>query len=135
MKYIIDIPPECVSPSGVLWFKSTYTNVTTNIKAETYTEPDREAIENEVWEFCRMLDRDVDLDDLDEIYGDSDDLYTKYTYQEAKKLYSDWATKSPKPGEIGALPCENCLYTDKKEWESPCNKCTHSYIDMWRAKK
>lgn len=55
-----------------------------------YTESDRKAIEDEVWEFCRMIDCDVDGDDLDELYGDYDEFYTKYTYQEAKTKYEAW---------------------------------------------
>lgn len=31
--------------------------------------------------------------------------------------------------------CMSCRFEDKKGDELPCCKCSHSYIDMWRAKE
>ena len=58
-----------------------------------YTEPDRESIENEVWDFVRCVHK-MNGDDYHECFDIDDvsdeDYCTKYSYQEAKAKYDAW---------------------------------------------
>jgi hypothetical protein len=108
MKYIIDIPKEYesdwVNKSSRLGFElcfpinETATNkkyhIPTGLKLESYTEPDREAIENEVWEFASML-MNMHPDVAKDIYwsmngGKGIGVAAEMTYQEAKSKYEVW---------------------------------------------
>ena len=107
MKYIIDIPKEYesdwVNKSSRLGFElcfpiyETSTNkkyhTPTGLKLESYIEPDRKAIENEVWEFERCVHK-MNGDDYHECFDIADvsdeDYCTKYSYQEAKSKYETW---------------------------------------------
>lgn len=31
--------------------------------------------------------------------------------------------------------CVNCRFEEKKEHEEPCRRCSHNYVDKWRAKE
>ena len=93
-KYIIDIPDEhefdWVNKSSRLGFElcfpinETATNkkyhIPTGLKLESYTEPDREAIENEVWENTWKMF--LTPEDFGATMGDS--------YSEAKAKYDAW---------------------------------------------
>lgn len=107
MKYIIDIPKEYesdwVNKSSRLGFElcfpinETATNkkyhIPTGLKLEPYTEPDREAIENEVWEFAKIFMDDMGVDDLEVVNGDTIKRYFAMTYQEAKSKYDAWKSQ------------------------------------------
>ena len=94
MKYIIDIPKEYesdwVNKSSRLGFElcfpinETATNkkyhIPTGLKLESYTEPDRKAIEDEVWENTWKMF--LTPEDLGATMGDS--------YSEAKAKYDAW---------------------------------------------
>lgn len=58
--------------------------------AETHTEPDRKAIEDEVWEFTTTCTKMDGSDSVDVFGGFSVDSFTKYSYQEAKAKYEEW---------------------------------------------
>ena len=106
-KYIIDIPDEhefdWVNKSSRLGFElcfpinETATNknyyIPTGLKLESYTEPDREAIDDEVWEFVRCVHK-MNGDDYHECFDIDDvsdeDCCSKYSYQEAKTQYDAW---------------------------------------------
>ena len=64
---------------------------------EEYTEPDREAIENEVWNFATML-LNMHPDVAEDIYrsmngGKGIGVAAEMTYQEAKERYDAWKKK------------------------------------------
>lgn len=94
MKYIIDIPKEYesdwVNKSSRLGFElcfpinETATNkkyhIPTGLKLESYTELDREAIEDEVWENTWKMF--LTPEDFGATMGDS--------YSEAKAKYDEW---------------------------------------------
>ena len=100
MKYIIDIPKEYesdwVNKSSRLGFElcfpinETATNkkyhIPTGLKLESYTEPDREAIENEVWDFVKIAFWNMTQEDIDQCY----DGWFPDSYQEAKAKYDEW---------------------------------------------
>lgn len=104
MKYIIDIPKEYesdwVNKSSRLGFElcfpiyETSTNkkyhTPTGLKLESYIEPDRKAIEDEVWEFATTCIKMDGADSVDVFGGYSLDSFTKYSYQEAKAKYDAW---------------------------------------------
>ena len=92
MKYIIDIEDEYAKdwvnetpmckelcmPISVPNRQRTY-HVGTGFKLEPYTEPDRKAIEDEVWQTAIEIDRNTDNYDWQDM-----------TYQEAKARYDAW---------------------------------------------
>ena len=98
MKYIIDIPKEYESDwvnksSRELCFpiNETATNkkyhIPTGLKLESYTEPDRKAIEDEVWELARIV-TSMNMQDYMQCFGE--DAALVMTYQEAKAKYDAW---------------------------------------------
>ena len=58
--------------------------------AKTHIEPDRKAIEDEVWEFATTCTKMDGSDSVDVFGGFSVDSFTKYSYQEAKAKYEEW---------------------------------------------
>ena len=108
MKYIIDIPKEYefdwVNKSSRLGFElcfpinETATNkkyyIPTGLKLESYTDPDRNVIENEVWEFAGHL-INVSPSVTEDIYwsmngGKGIEVAVEMSYQEAKAKYDAW---------------------------------------------
>ena len=113
-KYIIEIPDEhefdWVNKSSRLGFElcfpinETATNknyyIPTGLKLESYTEPDREAIEDEVWEFARRIicPSDCCEDSISahtkEIFGKEGweirGIFNDLSYQEARAKYDAW---------------------------------------------
>ena len=93
MKYIIDVPEDMVIKSAVngltlgipILVSATQKEyiLPTNIKIKPYTEPDRKAIEDEVWEFCMNTDWSW-------ISEAGTKPLKKYSYQEAKTKYEAW---------------------------------------------
>ena len=96
MKYIIELPEE---PLSILAL-STIKGIPKATKIETfepYTEPDRKAIENEVWEIARLISLEVydgglNRTDLNECYKSVSiqEVMKNYSYQEAKAKYEAW---------------------------------------------
>ena len=113
MKYIIDIPNADVSrwvaetPLGKKLYipisveDGNEYSIATEIYAEEYTEPDRKAIEDEVWSlareiaYCMSLQECIDTGMLhdDDIYDSASGVLEKLTYQEAKARYDAWLKK------------------------------------------
>lgn len=88
MKYIIDIPNELAEATARYW------NETTDMTLVPYIEPDRKAIEDEVWEFVRNCLTMMDGSD----FADAFDSYSysnflEYSYQIAKARYEAWLKK------------------------------------------
>ena len=100
-KYIIELPDYvnyvtgCQYENGEI-MKQTHFPVSC---LTPYTDTDRGAIENEVWEFVRCImgmnankyRECFDIDDIAE-----DDFACKYSYQEAKKVYEKWKKEKEK---------------------------------------
>ena len=84
MKYIIDLPEEVAKASEEYWKKST------GMVLVPYTEIDRKAIEDEVWEFAKKVR-------LKEFFDDNHNLhpYLDYfdSYQDAKAKHDEWKKK------------------------------------------
>lgn len=76
MKYIIDVPEEPFSVIVLSTIKGI--PIATNAEFEPYTEPDRQAVEDEVWELAKAVDEIIDY----EWWCDS--------YREAKAKYEAW---------------------------------------------
>ena len=98
-KYIIDVPEEqrhmYDEKEKVLSFLVTAKNATCNIAididAEQYTEPDRKAIEDEVWELANYMGR-MSLTERDLCFGFPlpQEVTMNLSYQEAKSKYEAW---------------------------------------------
>lgn len=95
-KYIIEVPD---NTQWIQWMNTSkkdghaYFDYKAPEELTPYAEPDREAIENEVWEFVRCImgmnaNKYRECFDIDDIADD--DFACKYTYQEAKKIYEEW---------------------------------------------
>ena len=91
-KYIIEIPEDRVTSDGKLRFMACVDSPLANwVYTGIFAEPfDRKAIEDEVWEFVKMLEHETCVGDLVEMYKDEDEIYMNYTYQEAKAQYESW---------------------------------------------
>lgn len=97
MKYIIEIEdePNIDTFDKAKYYKCkqvSYWYVSENIKNKLtpYTEPDRKAIEDEVWEFVVKCLK-MDGDDFYEIFNSCDVMcLTNFSYQEAKEKYEAW---------------------------------------------
>ena len=94
MKYIINVPNQDYSYDEILHtlklkFYDDNLSCEVLLDAESYTEPDRKAIEDEVWSFVNFLENKLKASDYDFIFDDNSP-YDKYTYQEAKAKYEAW---------------------------------------------
>ncbi len=110
-KYIIDVPDEAVSfMDGEMSFfvepkikderRRHYVLRIDEEDTSIYTESDREAIEDEVWEFASML-MNMHPDVAEDIYwsmngGKGIGVAAEMTYQEAKSKYETWKKKKEK---------------------------------------
>ena len=97
MRYIIDAPSNLYKIDGTLivpvkvgegdlyWYN-------TYLKAESYTEPDRKDIEDEVWEFLDFLFTGMNAEErykcFDEVFSHT--IVSIMSYQEAKAKYEAW---------------------------------------------
>ena len=98
-KYIIDIPEDRIGDFvGSTHLLMPYTMAgheghhDTELALTPYTEPDREAIENEVWEFARKI-ISTNENEVSEIWGcatNFGEVMHNTTYQEAKTKYEEW---------------------------------------------
>jgi len=95
-KYIIDIPDEEETMwegfNGDLFIpitmnKGTKTWVNTDLKMIPYTEPDRKAIEDEVWEFAKKVRLEEFIDEEGRLHGYISGFNS---YSEAKAKYDAW---------------------------------------------
>lgn len=96
MRYIIEFEDEYSMNEGGMKYHQCkqvpYWSVSHGIikNLTPYTEPDRKAIEDEVWEFGKKCLK-MDGNDFYEIFGSCDALcLTNFSYQEAKDEYEAW---------------------------------------------
>jgi len=94
MKYIIDIPSELlIKDDGYSFSDGKSYCITGNLsKLTPYAEPDRKAIEDEVWNFVDFMIHEMDVEEREECFGES--AYAvcihELTYQGAKAEYDEW---------------------------------------------
>jgi hypothetical protein len=95
-KYVIELDDEpCMREDGynfyacktVPWWSISDTIIN---RLTPYIEPDRKAIEDEVWEFATICTKMNGADSVDVFGGFSLDSFTNYSYQEAKAKYEEW---------------------------------------------
>ena len=120
MKYIIDIEDEYTKdwvnetpmckelcmPISVPNRQRTY-HITTGFKLEPYTEPDRKAVEDEVWSlareiaYCMSVQECIDAGMIsdEDIYDSASGVLEKLTYQEAKSKYEAWSKQNIREGD------------------------------------
>ena len=101
-KYIIDVPDNYLIKSALngltlgipMLISATQKEyvLPTNIQLNQYTEPDRETIENEVWDLAQKL-CEMNQDQWVSCFGADERFKTPsdYNYQEAKAKYDEWA--------------------------------------------
>lgn len=98
MKYIIDMPDDA---EWIEVYKSKHSSNSVkcfdgySVLVHTltpYTEPDRKAIEDEVWEFVDFIIWEMDVEDRDGCFDRKlhSHVFHDYTYQEAKSKYEEW---------------------------------------------
>ena len=96
MKYIIELEDEpCMREDGVnyytcksaRWYKLGETVIN---RLTPYTEPDREAIENETWELAERI-ADMSYDDFISCFeGETEEYVYGLPYHEVKAKYDAW---------------------------------------------
>ena len=106
-KYIINVPDKWVDITNGLhipietgWDTGDF-RIDTGLKLIPYTEPDREAIENEVWEFIfEVVTRH--RYELDDCFGTDSmcEIMSSIPYSEAKAKYEAWKAEKAKKDEI-----------------------------------
>ena len=96
MKYIIDVPNQDYSYDEMLHtlklkFYDDNLSCEVILDAEPYTEPDRECIEDEVWELADYMCR-MSQTEKSRCFGFSypSEVTTNLTYQEAKSMFEKW---------------------------------------------
>lgn len=101
MKYIIELPEE---PLSILAL-STIKGIPKATKVETfepYTEPDRKAIEDEVWKFTGKIQK-MTCEQMHEVLGitapNYDYFCNEISYQEAKAKYEEWSKQNIREGD------------------------------------
>lgn len=94
MKYIIDIPDEHTDIK--VFYTDANMKIIQSMRCESYTEPDRKAIEDEVWEFAQKFTHEskaeLNAHERVEIWGTAscDKIINDFTYSEAKAKYEAW---------------------------------------------
>lgn len=111
MKYIIDIEKEPYLQesdpffdSGLYRasnFKSLVFDQNGLAKLTPYTEPDRKAIEDDVWEFVRTVTDMTETQRKECFGGVTCDLDDYLTFQEAKSKYEEWLKQKDNELHIG----------------------------------
>lgn len=110
MKYIIDIPDDRIGDFvGSTHLLMPYTMAghkghhDTGLKLTSYTEPDRKAIEDEVWNFVDFMIHEMDIEEREECFGEP--LYAvcihELTYQGAKAEYDEWKKQKDETLDTG----------------------------------
>lgn len=119
-KYIIDIPDEKTylyvndeysflrMPIGLGENDNKTISAPTFLRIEPYTEPDRKVIEDEVWEFVRIITDMTEKQRIECFGGASCDLDEYWTYQDAKVKYEAWE-KSKEEIHVGDEVTDNDL--------------------------
>lgn len=96
MKYIIDVPDEHTDIK--VFYTDADMKIIQSMRCKPYTEPDRKAIEDEVWKMARLISYDggLKLTDLYECYKCSSiqEVMKNHSYQEAKEKYEAWLKKT-----------------------------------------
>lgn len=91
-KYIIDIPDDTTYINALKYEDNKCVAAMSYVIPDLipYTEPDRKAVENEVWDFATSC-IDMDGNDFCRCF-EYDSVYclTEYTYSEAKSKYDAW---------------------------------------------
>lgn len=97
MKYIVELEDEpCMRENGVNYYickSAPWYNLGETVinRLTPYTEPDRKAIEDEVWELVGVI-ANMDNNDYGRVFGCIGrwTLLSKKTYQEVKAKYEAW---------------------------------------------
>lgn len=99
MKYIIDIPDDTTCINVLKYEDRKCVAARSYIIPDLtpYTEPDREAIEDEVWEFAWKI-YSMDIGEYAEIF---DDKGCSSDYQEAKAKYEAWKKQKDETFDTG----------------------------------
>ena len=116
MKYVIDVP------DNPMFVTACYLNdgipKAFNLELEPYTEPDRKAIEDEVWNFVDFMIYEMDGEEREECFGKS--AYAvcihESTYQGAKAGYDEW-----KKQKVEIRVGDECVDEDGDKCVVVCN--------------
>ena len=93
MKYIIDVPDEHTDIK--VFYTDADMKIIQSMRCEPYTEPDRKAIENEVWEFAGKI-FEMNTNTYAEIYDKGFN-----SYRDAKDKYEAWMKEKEEEIRVG----------------------------------
>lgn len=127
MKYIIDVPEDRIKDGKLNLYAEVEsllpTRIQTGIKCKPYTEPDRKAIEDKVWEFVGKIQK-MTCEQMHKVLGiiapNYDDFCNEISYQDAKAKYEEWREQKYEIHEY-----------DEIISEVPDNKAVIVRIDCW----
>lgn len=136
-KYIIDIPDKAIDFMGGRDHFSMFVEPECKVgdckhyalriskeDIEPYTKPDRKAIEDEVWEFVRIITDMTEKQRIECFGGASCNLDKYWTYQDAKTKYEAWKKKEEEirvGDEVVPLYAQYDTMVVTKLWVSECH--------------
>ena len=141
MKYIIDVDKDRVSKHGKLELLCEVENalpqyIHTAIDARPYTEPDRKAIEDEVWELADTI-HGMSIQDKMACFGFSltSAVTLNLSYQEAKAKYEAWKKKGVIHVGDEIMSVEDdvkAVMLDCADYESIYVMTEHGCVERWK---
>jgi len=133
MKYIIDVPDNTKQIDAMyLWYVLKSYPLS---ELEPYIEPDRKAIEDEVWEFIRICLVMDGFDFVDAFDSCSYINLLKYSYQEAKAKYEAWLKQKDELNfgdEIISVDDVKAVMLDRVDNESIHVMTEHGCVEQWK---
>ena len=133
MKYIIDVPDNTKQIDAMyLWHVLKSYPLS---ELEPYIEPDRKAIEDEVWEFIRICLVMDGFDFVDAFDSCSYINLLKYSYQEAKAKYEAWLKQKDELNfgdEIISVDDVKAVMLDRVDNESIHVMTEHGCVEQWK---
>lgn len=143
MKYIIDVPDGTTCINTLKYEDSKCVAARSYIISDLtpYIEPDRKAIEDEVWEFASML-MNMHPDVAEDIYwsmngGKGIGVAAEMSYQEAKSKFEAWMKQKDKihvGDEIISVEDDvKAVMLDCADYESIYVITEHGCVERWKC--
>ena len=143
MKYIIDVPNQDYSYDKILHtlklkFYDDNLSCEVLLDAEPHTEPDRKAIEDEVWRFLVFLIDEMDVDDKYNCFNQSSAyrIASTMSYKEAKSKYEAWLKQKDEihyGDEVMSVEDDvKAVMLDWADYESIYVMTEHGCVERWK---
>jgi len=95
------------------------------------------------WEVAKKVYSVYSPEELVEMFGeeaieDNAVFFEKYSALDAMNIINEYEKQKSYEKEIkkridnGEAECDYCEYSDNEEWEEPCSKCSHNYVNQFK---